>query len=97
MAAWTAHRQASNAWKESGPPRLVHWSGPTLLFPWGVCSLARGRPPGVSAKGLRVSQVVQRFLENLLNQRQVGHGTCEPLILLLDFLSRRDKVTSKTI
>src|SRR5438034_1291571 len=55
-------------------------------------SAARARPPGAAAKGLCVSQVVQGFLENLLVERQIRHGTLKPLVLLLKLLELLGRV-----
>src|SRR4051812_25043268 len=75
-------------WRRSAGFALA---GPALCMPFARRRLrpalaARARPPGAVAKGLCVSQVVQGFLENLLVERQVRHGTFEPLVLLLELL-----------
>jgi hypothetical protein len=53
---------------------------------------ARARPPGVSAKGLCVSQVVQRFLEDLLVECDLRQRVLESAVFKFEFFETRGRV-----
>ena len=55
-------------------------------------SVAHASWQSVSAKGLGVSQVVQRFLENLLVQRDFRQGILEPAVFQFQFLEAFGRV-----